>query len=92
MNGLKQWKCSRGHVLGVVQRVKVNDFHVTRLMLFRHAINLEANGKMEDVDVIAIVEGTTLDAACDVDQCGAKRTWHMGQDAMEKLIRMYAAE
>jgi len=92
MDRLKQWKCDNGHVLGVVQRVRVDGFHVSRLMLFRHAINLDVDGKMEDVDVIAIIEGSTLDAACDVENCGAKRTWHMGKDVVKKVKAMYVAE
>jgi hypothetical protein len=87
MDGLKQWKCEKGHVLGVVQRVKVESGYVSRLMLFRHAIDLE-NGKVEDVDVIANIEGTTLDVACDVEKCGRKRTWFMSAEG----VKIYAAE
>ena len=88
MDGLKQWKCDNGHVLGVIQRVKAESGHVARLMLFRHAIDLNGNGHLEDVDVIANIEGTTLDVVCDVEKCGKKRTWFISADA----VRMYVSE
>jgi len=89
MDGLKQWKCRKGHVLGVVQRFKVDQGHVSRLMLFRHAIDLSENAKLEDVDVIANIEGTTLDVACDVPQCCEKRTWFINADNTERFIEKY---
>lgn len=78
MNGVKQWKCKNGHVLGVIQRVKVETGYVSRLILFRHAIDLNVNGHLLDVDVIANIEGTILDVVCDVPNCGEKRTWFIG--------------
>lgn len=86
MDGLKPWKCENGHVLGVVQRVRVHQAFVARLMLYRHAIDAGANGAMVEVDVIARIEGTTLDVACDVEGCGKKRTWFIGEDALEAFI------
>lgn len=84
---MKQWLCPGGHVLGVVQRTKVNgregrSYHVSRLMLFRQAVDLSVEAG--DVDVMAVVEGTTLDVRCSV--CGEARTWWMGADAMERLV------
>ena len=92
MDELKQWKCKRGHVLGVVQRVKVDGFHVSRLMLFRHAIDLDENAAMADVDVIGTVEGIMEDIKCDVPGCNMKRTWHLGVDVVEKVVGTYVAE
>lgn len=93
LDGLRQWKCSGGHVLGVVRRVAVSangstTYHATRLMLFRDAIDLDA-GAMLAVDVIAIIEGTTLDVRCSV--CGAMRSWWMGADALERLVARVTA-
>ena len=65
---------------------------ISRLMLYRHAIDLESNGSMVDVDVIATIEVTTLDVVCDVLNCGEKRTWYIGRDEVEKLRAMYVAE
>ena len=92
MDGLKPWKCENGHVLGVVQRVRVKDGHVARLMLYRHAIDGGVNGAMEEVDVIACIEGTTLDVACDAAGCDKKRTWFIGEDALEAFIEARKAK
>jgi hypothetical protein len=88
---IKRWKCPKGHVLGLVERVKVEGratpnghvLHVSRLMLFRQAIDADAD-PLEDVDVIAAVEGTALEIRCSV--CGEVRPWYIGADAMERLI------
>lgn len=90
MDGLKemkQWKCENGHVLGVIQRAKAGKRHVARLMLFRKAIDLNANGQADEIDVIANIEGTTLDVRCSVPGCGKVRSWFMGEDAMEQLLK-----
>jgi hypothetical protein len=90
LDGLRQWKCPNGHVLGVIQRIEINDVGhkgwVTRLMLFRHAIDLQS-GQMADVDVAAAVEGTTLDVRCDVQGCGKTRSWFIGEEAINHLMR-----
>ena len=94
MNGhldeLKQWKCKNGHVLGVVERARVENcqgrtWHVSRLILFRHAIDL-SQPEPEEVDVIGVAEGTVLHIRCDVPGCGEIRPWEIGQDAIEWLM------
>lgn len=82
LDGLKQWKCPSGHVLGVVQRVRAGKGHVSRLLLFRQAIDADCQA---DVDVIAAVEGTALNIRCSV--CGEVRPWYIGQDAIERLLQ-----
>lgn len=87
---LKQWTCANGHVLGVIRRdrdVTENgrEFWVSRLMLFRQAVDLEAV-KAENVDVMALIEGTTLDVRCSVSGCECSRTWWAGSDALERLV------
>jgi hypothetical protein len=85
----KSWKCGNGHQLGQVVRVEVNNngrkHYVTRLNLYRHAIDMQAETP-EEVDVIAVLEGTTLNVRCDVPGCGASRAWFIGQEAMEHLV------
>jgi len=92
LDGSKQWKCPGGHVLGVVERVRVTDErsaspaarqarHVSRLLLFRQAIDADCE---MDVDVIAAVEGTALNVRCSI--CGGVRPWYIGVDALERLI------
>lgn len=81
--GVVEWNCPHGHGLGVVRRAKAGDHHVSRLFLFRQAVD-RSEPTPESVDVIAVVEGTTLDIRCSV--CGAVRTWYMGEDALERLM------
>lgn len=88
----KAWKCGNGHVLGMVERVKAGGHHVARLSLYREAIDLSANGRMAEVDVMAVVEGTTLDVRCSVPGCGSVRSWYMGEDAIKRLVGTYLAE
>ena len=83
---VKQWKCPRGHTLGIVERVKRTNgrgqsYHLSRLMLFRQAIDVDCAA---EVDVMAVVEGTALDIRCSV--CGEVRPWYMGEDALEGLM------
>lgn len=89
LDGQKRWKCENGHVLGVVQREKVSVGNsrrwITRLLLFRHAIDLQS-GQMAEVDVAAHVEGTVFDVRCDVAGCGAVRSWYIGEEMMEMLV------
>jgi hypothetical protein len=81
--GVKQWKCPQGHVLGMVERAEVRQGHVSRLLLFRQAVDRDSfNPAM--VDVMAVVEGTALEIRCSV--CGEVRPWYIGADAMERLL------
>jgi len=95
LDKLKQWKCEKGHVLGVIRRDRDTtesgrEFWVSRLMLFRQAVNLDAV-KAENVDVMALIEGTTLDVKCSVPGCGSSRTWWAGDDAYERLMERLRA-
>ena len=89
LDGMKRWKCPNGHVLGVTQEKLVEQngrkFFVDRMILFRQALDPQAEIP-EDVDVIAALEGTTLDVRCSVPGCGGVRTWYMGEAALERLI------
>ena len=78
LGNLKVWKCGKGHVLGLVRRDRnktkeQREFWVSRLMLFRQA--LDETEDVEQADVIALIEGTTLDVKCSVPGCGRARTW-----------------
>ena len=89
LGNLKHWTCENGHVLGVIRRDKAHtdsgrEFWVSRLMLFREAVDLETV-QPENVDVMALIEGTTLDVRCSVPGCGCSRTWWAGDDAYERL-------
>ena len=87
LNGTKPWKCPHGHVLGLVERVRMENGlgqsrHISRLLLYRHALDPE-QARPTEVDVIGALEGTMLRIRCDV--CGETRTWMIGQDAIERL-------
>lgn len=86
LDGLKQWKCPNGHILGVVERASFTTQaghcgHVSRLMLYRQAINVDLG---VEVDVIAAVEGTALNVRCSI--CGEVRPWIIGEDAVQRLL------
>ncbi len=87
---LKQWKCENGHVLGIVDRVQASNngtkYHISRLMLFRQAIDLDpvSSVTLADVDVIANIEGTVMDIRCSC--CSLIRTWWMGDAALERFL------
>ena len=80
VDGLKPWKCEHQHVLGQVRR---NGSGIRQLILYREAVDLEAD-EVEEVDVIAIVEGHVMDVRCSI--CGSSRTWVPGQEAVAKAI------
>ena len=92
LDGLKQWKCEKGHLLGIIERVQVSGksgkYHVERLILFRQAIDLDPKSTvaLDDVDVIGNIEGTMMDIRCSVPGCGEVRTWWMGEAALERFL------
>ncbi len=92
---LTPWKCRNGHTLGVVQRAEVSRqfggrrvrYRTMRLLLYRHAVDLSA-ATPEEVEVIANVEGTTLDVRCSC--CDAVRSWIEGEEALAAMLRALA--
>ena len=92
MDNGKMWKCKNGHVLGVVQRVKVSSngtkYHVSRLILFRQAVDLKeiTSISLEEMDVIGSIEGIVLDIRCSMPGCGSRRTWYTGEASIEKFF------
>ena len=78
----RQWKCPHGHVLGLVKRVRMGPGHISRLLLFRSAVDPAAEDPAR-VEVFAVIEGTALDIQCDI--CGEVRPWYIGADALEIL-------
>ncbi len=82
----KAWRCPNGHILGLAQREKVDGRWVTRLALYREAVDPTADAPAE-VDVVAVVDGSALDVRCSV--CGAVRSWSVGQDALMRFLEVY---
>jgi hypothetical protein len=83
LTGLTVWRCPDGHVMGQVKR---NGHKVQRLLLYRTAISeqLTANSQMEEVDVMAVVEGLVMDVRCSI--CGGIRTWRPMEDKRRPQI------
>lgn len=77
---LRVWCCEKGHVMGLVGR---NGSGITQLLLYRHAIDLEAEEPIAP-EVMAVIEGQTYDIRCDV--CGAVRTWVQGEEPMKRFL------
>ncbi len=85
LTGLTVWRCPEGHVLGQVKRTGRK---VQRLLLYREAVSYQcsptgapgasADSQMEEVDVMAVVEGLVMDVRCSI--CGGIRTWRPGEE------------
>lgn len=93
---LKQWTCNNGHVLGVIERVEVETrdirYYTSKLIIFRHAINLGSDKTLEDVDVAGTLHGRMLlgfSWLCSVQGCGCVREWHPDEEAMDWLMQRY---
>jgi len=82
---LKAWKCKNGHVIGQVRKAGNG---IQQLLLYRQAVDFE-KGEPEEVDVMAVVEGTVMEIRCSI--CDEVRTWVTGQVAMEKLLESYGS-
>lgn len=85
---LTQWKCKHGHVMGgVEERVRMDGpmgpYHVDRLLLFRHAIDLQSDSPA-DVDVVGPVIGDAGPFRCDI--CGKTRTWESGEVGLQRMV------
>lgn len=77
----KPWTDEHQHILGVVKR---SSGGIRQLLLYRHAVDLD-HEPVEEVDVMAVVEGQVFDVRCSI--CGCIRTWYPGQEALEHLLR-----
>jgi len=78
----KMWLCRKntGHVLGLVVSCKRNGATLDSMVIFRHAV--------EVADVAAAVVLGSVDSMNDIecDICNAKRTWHIGEAALDRFI------
>lgn len=88
----KQWKCNKGHVLGVVVRTKEQadvegvtvKYHTSKLIIFRFAIDLLADA-MKEVDAAGELHGRMLlgfSWKCSVLGCGCIREWNPDDEAL----------
>jgi hypothetical protein len=102
LGDFKQWRDAKGHVLGVLEQVRVNvkvdgvavKYHSPRLLLFREAVDLQADVPTQ-IDVIGTVEGRTLFSLiwrCSVPGCNCIKEWFPEKELMEHFVRTYLAE
>jgi hypothetical protein len=87
MDGLKPWNCKK--CAATLGQVKRNGSGIRQLLLYRHAVSMDAE-KPVDVDVLGALEGTMMDIRCDI--CGTVRTWEIGREAAQRVVKMYLAE
>lgn len=99
---IKQWKCGKGHVLGVVVREKVKTkiegvtlkYHTSKLVIYRLAIDLEAESAAQ-VDAAGTLFGRMLlgfSWKCSVPGCGCVRDWNPDDEALDWLKRRFEPE
>lgn len=102
LSGFKQWCDARGHVLGVLERVRVSvkvdgvaaRYSSPQLLLFREAVDMGAEVPAQ-IDVAGTVEGRTLFSLvwkCSVPGCGCIKEWFPEKELMEHFVRTYLAE
>ena len=102
LEDLKQWRCkNKDHILGVIERVQVSvlldnttlRYYTTRLIIFRHAVDLGAEVPAE-IEVAGTVDGkmTSMVWMCSVPGCGCVKEWHPDEGALEWLRKRYAKE
>lgn len=97
----KHWKCDQGHVLGVIERVKMSlqveevkiRYFTSRLVLFRNAVDMAADRPAE-IEVAGQGDGRILSIVwkCSVPGCGCLREWHPQRELVEFLASTYVAE
>lgn len=86
MNGLKEWRCREGHVLGLI----LDKNGINTLILFRWAVDEKALaagevGEADDLDVIANIEGKVVDVRCSI--CDSVRSWFPDAKLLKKMMR-----
>jgi hypothetical protein len=77
---LKPWQCKNKHTLGMI-RWNGND--VPQLMLYRHAVDLNAEQPAEVDLMIGPLVGR-MPVCCDI--CGEVNVWEASVDALAELI------
>lgn len=83
------WMCKkhRGHALGMIVTVQLGGRFVEGLIMFRHALAVDAAGGTIDLtnaEVLGFLEGTMHEIECDL--CNNKRSWWMDRKSIAQLI------
>jgi hypothetical protein len=77
---LKQWHCKNNHALGMI---RLNGDGSPQLMLYRHAVDLEAE-KPAEVDLMIGPLVGRMPVRCDI--CDDVKIWDISVQAMADLI------
>lgn len=78
---LKQWRCKKNHILGMI---RVNGSRTPQLMLYRHAVDPEAEQPAEVDLMIGPLTGR-IPVRCDI--CDDVILWDVSVDALVELIQ-----
>ena len=78
---LKQWQCKNKHTLGMI---RLNGSGTTQLMLYRHAVDPNAEQPAEVDLMIGPLVGR-IPVRCDI--CDEVSLWDVSVDALADLIR-----
>ena len=82
------WRCPEGHVLGVVER---NGSNVSRLLLYRQAVDLEADAP-GDPEVLGVLDGIGGMDSIRCSLCGGMRNWDPDREGMRRLLKKLATQ
>ena len=78
---LKQWHCKNKHTLGMI---RLNGSGIPQLMLYRHAVDPDADQPAEVDLMIGPLVGR-IPVRCDI--CDEVSLWDVSVDALAELIR-----
>jgi hypothetical protein len=78
---LKQWHCKNNHALGMI---RLNGNRTPELMLYRHAVDLNAEQPAEVDLMIGPLVGR-IPVRCDI--CDEVSLWDVSVDALAELIK-----
>jgi hypothetical protein len=86
MQQVKQWRCKENHVLGVIIE---NGAGVPQLLVYRHAVDAEAETPAEVDVMLGPVTGSML-VNCDI--CGDSKPWVISVPSLLYLVRNMPSE
>lgn len=103
LDGLKQWRCNNGHVLGVFCHDEVKKlvdgetirYKTLKLSLLRRALLPESISIATEDDVAGCVSGRMLldlTWKCSIPKCGCVKKWNPDEEALAWLKKWVVKE
>lgn len=83
---LKPWRCKNKHILGVIQ---INGNEITRLMLYRHAVDDKAE-KPAEVDLMIGPLVGSMPVRCDI--CDDVKLWDISLESIAYLLSVLSSD